>query len=662
VGLLALALIAAPGAGAALSAGYTATEAPNPPASASNHFGANIVDAGDVNGDGKDDLLVGVPDVPDPGGLPSITGEVVFIDGQTGGPIGNPIRPPTSDTLISHTGAPTAFGAQVATVGDLNGDGVPEHIVSAPGSDLSASAVDMGIVYVLDGKPPFAILKRIELAADDRPASSPGFGEALSSAGGEPACAGFGGTADCPDAPSSPVARGDLDGGGKADILIGAPDYEEDSLTDTNPDACPGPGTCPGLGRVYVFSGEDVAGSPSTPLVTPSTTIKYFDQPTAGEQPHLGAALSPIGDVGSCAVQTPPGPANSNCTTPTQAFGPSDAQDGYPDFLVSAPGLSSESGKTFVFDGHQALAIAVLGSPNPEQGSGFGPPATHQTAPGNLGASALPDIYLSATGQGRAYVFNGDLAAPGLLGSFQDAAGYGVFAGLGDVAGHDSLNEFAIGRLNGGPVQIVSSCGMQLIQTIPDFDPGNGFGAAIAPMGDLNGDGYLDFAIGAPGHNGGAGGVYLVESNASPGPDLSCNPPSSGGGGGSGGGGSPGTPSTPGKPKTGGRKVSSLARRTIAITPSKTKLKIGAKLGLRGRLKASKRKNACRSKQKIAIQRSALNVPWTTIDVAISKKNGSFAVTTIPAPAQIFYYRAKVNQTRRCKSATSKPVKVKVTA
>src|SRR5207237_6911386 len=142
---------------------------------------------------------------------------------------------------------------------------------AAPVSDINSSAVDMWIVYVLDSNT-FSILKRIELAADDRPDSSPGFGKALTSVGGEPACAGFGGTASCPDAPSSLVARGDLDGRGKIDLIVGAPNYAESATRETDPVGCPssGPATCPGLGRVYVYSGEDITGSAAIPLDAPS--------------------------------------------------------------------------------------------------------------------------------------------------------------------------------------------------------------------------------------------------------------------------------------------------------------------------------------------------------------------------------------------------------
>ena len=62
---LALAFVQTSSAGAALPGGYAATPVDNPATvTAGDHFGENVVNAGDVTGDGRDDLMVGVPDAP----------------------------------------------------------------------------------------------------------------------------------------------------------------------------------------------------------------------------------------------------------------------------------------------------------------------------------------------------------------------------------------------------------------------------------------------------------------------------------------------------------------------------------------------------------------------------------------------------------------------
>jgi hypothetical protein len=190
-------------------------------------------------------------------------------------------------------------------------------------------------------------------------------------------------------------------------------------------------------------------------------------------------------------------------------------------------------------------------------------------------------------------------------------------------------------------------------------------------MGDLNGDGYLDFAIGAPGHADGQGSIYLMNSDGTAGPAFDgCNPNA---GGGDGGGVTP--PDTGGD--TGGDTGSgstkkkrtprvSLAKRTIRFrTTGKTSVTAGQLVTMKGRLRALTRKSSCQRRQKVAIQRLE-HAPqadfYLTIDVAITKRDGTFASSTRPAPApKTFFYRARVTQTKRCKQAVSKRVKVVAT-
>jgi hypothetical protein len=694
--VLGAALIAAPSARAALPGGYTSNAVDDPsPTSTADRFGENFANAGDVNGDGGDDLIVGVPDAPN-STFSNVTGRVVFVNGATGSVIRTVIAPAPPSDQISHIGDPVRFGARVATLGDIGScvgttctvgppDNVPEHLVSAPGTDISVDAADMGAVYVLDGAS-FRVLKKIQLASGDLPASTPGFGLALAGFSGEPACQGFGGIAACPDPPSSPVARGDVDGDGIPDLVVGAPDYAETAETNFAGCGAPEPDPCPGLGRVYVYSGKDIAGSASTVLNAPLLTIKWFDRTTASEQPRLGAGLTPIGDVGRCALDPGAQLPDARC----QQDRVSNVQDGYPDFLVSAPGAdvsgNADAGKAFVVDGGQGVVIGALASPEPQANAGFGSFPNAVPAPGDLAGSSLPDLYLPALGQdtsvgadqGLGYAFDGNVTALGLIARLDDPAPaqdgkFGVYAGLGDVVGADAKGEFALGHAgaNGGPVQVFSLCPPTHLQTIPDQEPGAGFGAAIAPMGDLNGDGYLDLAVGAPGSQGvppnqvaNVGRIYFMVSNGTPGPSLqSCAPPPQpGGGGGSGqAGGSTSSPPSPApsprkrKRKSKSRTVTTLAKRKLRLSTKKT-IKVGGLLTLKGRLVAKKR--SCRAHQKIALQRLGTDSNYFTINVGVSKRDGRFATSTRPAPAQTFFYRARVAQTRKCTGAISKRVKV----
>ena len=124
-------------------------------------LGASVVNAGDLDGDGQDDIVVGAPGFPVGSG---ITGRVTALRSN-----GAAIWPDSVSTApspqVSHAGADTSFGFKLARLGDIGRcqstgdncavglpDGRPEILVSAPGTDLGgAEGVDQGVVYVLDG-------------------------------------------------------------------------------------------------------------------------------------------------------------------------------------------------------------------------------------------------------------------------------------------------------------------------------------------------------------------------------------------------------------------------------------------------------------------------------------------------------------------------------
>ena len=87
-------------------------------------FGSSLANAGDVNGDGYDDLLVGAPLAFGSNGG---TGRAYLYSGGTA-PASAPAR------IFDGTGNDESFGAAVAAAGDINRDGRADLAVGAPGA------------------------------------------------------------------------------------------------------------------------------------------------------------------------------------------------------------------------------------------------------------------------------------------------------------------------------------------------------------------------------------------------------------------------------------------------------------------------------------------------------------------------------------------------
>ena len=125
---------------------------------ANARFGTSIAQAGDFNGDGRDDLLIGAP-----GALSSQRGEAWLVYGGTNLDKGSSftaqfdtddiVAVPTSAQLRGWRGvgeaAGDALGYSVASAGDVDGDGFDDMLVSAPAYDNGVD--NAGSVYLIFG-------------------------------------------------------------------------------------------------------------------------------------------------------------------------------------------------------------------------------------------------------------------------------------------------------------------------------------------------------------------------------------------------------------------------------------------------------------------------------------------------------------------------------
>ena len=119
-------------------------------ADAGDFLGVSVA-AGDVNGDGVEDLLVGATGADAASNAKPNAGEAYVIFGSTtlGGTLDLATTPP--DLTILGADAGDFLGVSVAA-GDVNGDGVEDLLVGATGADAAGNAKpDAGEVYVIFG-------------------------------------------------------------------------------------------------------------------------------------------------------------------------------------------------------------------------------------------------------------------------------------------------------------------------------------------------------------------------------------------------------------------------------------------------------------------------------------------------------------------------------
>jgi hypothetical protein len=257
---------------------------------ANEHVGTSVSSAGDINNDGYADLIIGGGQTGEgPGttylvygkasGFPSLL-ELSSLDGTNG------------FSILAPTGAKFA-GFAVHSAGDVNGDGIADIVIGAPGTDGFGAASGSGAAYVVFGK-------------------EGGFGSSIS-LGSLTGSNGFkiAGAASGDGAGVSVAAAGDVNADGYDDIIVGAPGSDR-TFTDG--------------GSAYVIYGKSAAFASSISLASLDASVGFrLNAGNAGDA--FGGVVAAAGDVNG---------------------------DGFDDVLVGAPKASynsAGSGSAYVFFG-----------------------------------------------------------------------------------------------------------------------------------------------------------------------------------------------------------------------------------------------------------------------------------------------------------------------
>ncbi len=117
-------------------------------AAADDCSGSSVSGAGDVNGDGIDDLIIGAPGA-DPNGRDAAGASYVVFGTDQGFPATIDLAS-DADLIIQGAAAYDYSGCSVSGAGDVNGDGIDDLIIGAPGADPNGRDY-AGASYVVFG-------------------------------------------------------------------------------------------------------------------------------------------------------------------------------------------------------------------------------------------------------------------------------------------------------------------------------------------------------------------------------------------------------------------------------------------------------------------------------------------------------------------------------